>query len=49
MLTSAKSAAVDWLTVNPGAEVADTEFFRLFGRVSRAELILAAIELKRRL
>lgn len=43
------TAAADWLTSNPKADITDAEFFRLFGQISRAELILAAIEHKRRL
>jgi len=43
------SAAADWLTSNPEADIKDAEFFRLFGEMSRAELILAAIEHKQRL
>lgn len=42
------SAAADWLTSNPGADINDEEFFHLFGEISRAELILAAIEHKKR-
>jgi hypothetical protein len=43
------TAAADWLTLNPGATITDAEFVRLFSQLSRAELILAAIEHKRRL
>jgi hypothetical protein len=43
------TAAADWLTLNPGATITDAEFFRLFSQLSRGELILAAIEHKRRL
>lgn len=43
------TAAADWLTVTPGADISDPEFIRLFNYLSRAELILAAIEHKRRL
>lgn len=43
------TAAADWLTLNPGSDITDPEFFRLFSQLSRAELILAAIEHKRRL
>ncbi|MBE1529506.1 hypothetical protein GGC65_003962 [Sphingopyxis sp. OAS728] len=42
------TAAADWLTLNPTTSISDPEFVRLFGRLSRAELILAAIEHKRR-
>ena len=42
-------AAADWLTLNRGADITNPEFFRLFRQLSRAELILAAIEHKRRL
>lgn len=41
-------AAADWLALNPGRHITDPEFIRLFSRLSRAELILAAIEHKRR-
>lgn len=43
------TAAADWLTMNPGADIAHPDFLRLFGRLSRAELILAAIEHRRRI
>ena len=43
------TAAADWLTLNRSEDVTHPEFVRLFGQMSRAELILAAIELKRRL
>ena len=43
------TAAADWLTLNCGEDVTHPEFVRLFGQLSRAELILAAIEHKRRL
>ncbi|WP_447753147.1 hypothetical protein [Sphingopyxis fribergensis] len=43
------TAAADWLTLNPGADITDLEFFRMFSQLSRAELILAAIEHKRRI
>lgn len=43
------AAAADWLTLNPGATITEPEFFRLFSQLSRAELILAAIEHKRRI
>lgn len=42
-------AAADWLTLNQGADITHPEFFRLFGQLSRAELILAAIEHRQRL
>lgn len=42
------TAAADWLTLNPRGTIADHEFIRLFRQLSRAELILAAIEHKRR-
>lgn len=42
------TAAADWLTLNPRASIADPEFIRSFRQLSRAELILAAIEHKRR-
>ena len=42
-------AAADWLTLNPGAHITSPEFFRMFSQLSRAELILAAIEHKRRI
>lgn len=43
------TAAADWLSLNPEASITDIEFFRLFGQLTRAELILAAIEHKRRI
>ena len=43
------TAAADWLTLNRGEDMRHPQFFRLFGQLSRAELILAAIEHKRRL
>lgn len=43
------TAAADWLTLNPRADITHLEFYRLFNQLSRAELILAAIEHKRRL
>lgn len=43
------AAAADWLTLNPGKSIADHEFFRLFGQLTRAELILAAIDHKQRI
>ncbi|SEH13066.1 hypothetical protein SAMN05428974_0647 [Sphingopyxis sp. YR583] len=43
------SAAADWLALNPGKSIADHEFFRLFGQLTRAELILAAIDHKQRI
>lgn len=43
------TAAADWLTLNRGEDVTHPEFVRLFGQLSRAELVLAAIEHKRRL
>lgn len=43
------TAAADWLTLNRGEGLTHPEFVRLFGQLSRAELILAAIEHKRRL
>lgn len=42
------TAAADWLTLNPRGKISDPEFARLFRQLSRAELILAAIERKRR-
>lgn len=42
------TAAADWLTLNPRGKISDPEFVRLFRQLSRAELILAAIEHKRR-
>lgn len=42
------TAAADWLTLNPRASIADPEFVSSFCQLSRAELILAAIEHKRR-
>ncbi|RYY25372.1 MAG: hypothetical protein EOP62_13945 [Sphingomonadales bacterium] len=42
------TAAADWLTLNCGENVTHPEFVWLFGQLSRAELILAAIEHKRR-
>lgn len=41
--------AANWLTAHPGASITDLEFRRLFGHLSRAELILAAIEHRQRL
>jgi hypothetical protein len=41
-------AAADWLALNPGSDITAPEFFRMFGQLSRAELILAAIEHKER-
>lgn len=43
------TAAADWLTLNPCCTVAAPEFVRLFSQLSRAELILAAVEHKRRI
>ncbi len=43
------AAAADWLTLNPARGIADHEFFRLFGQLTRAELILAAIDHKQRI
>lgn len=43
------TAAADWLMLNPGRDITHPDFFRLFSQLSRAELILAAIEHKRRL
>lgn len=43
------TAAADWLTLNPGAEIMSPEFFRMFSQLTRSELILAAIEHKRRI
>lgn len=43
------TAAADWLTLNRGDDVKHPQFVQLFGQLSRAELILAAIEHKRRL
>lgn len=51
-LTGRKSywtAAADWLTLNACKSIADPEFNRLFSQLSRAELILAAVEHKRRI
>lgn len=42
------TAAADWLSLNPLGSISDSEFVRLFGQLSRAELLLAAIEHKRR-
>lgn len=43
------AAAADWLTLNPGAAITDPEFVGRFSQLSRAELILAAIEHRRRI
>ena len=43
------TAAADWLTLNPRSDITSIEFVRLFSQLSRAELILAAIEHKRRI
>lgn len=43
------SAAADWLLLHPGGDITHPEFFRLFGHLSRAELVLAVIERKRRI
>jgi len=43
------TAAADWLMLNRGADIFHATFFGLFSQLSRAELILAAIEHKRRL
>jgi len=43
------AAAADWLTLNPEKGIADHEFFRLFGQLTRAELILAALDHKQRI
>lgn len=43
------TAAADWLTLHIGAGISDADFRRRFGELSRAELILAAIEHRRRL
>jgi hypothetical protein len=42
------TSAADWLTLNPRGRISDPEFVRQFRQLSRAELILAAIEHKRR-
>ncbi|WP_432769971.1 MAG: hypothetical protein HEQ22_04280 [Sphingopyxis sp.] len=42
------TAAADWVSLNPLGSITDAEFVRLFGQLSRAELLLAAIEHKRR-
>jgi hypothetical protein len=42
------TAAADWLALNPRSDITDPEFFRKFSQLSRAELILAAIEHKQR-
>jgi|GEM_PF-2292135 len=42
------TAAADWLTLNPGSGITHPDFFRMFQQLSRAELILAAIEHRRR-
>ena len=42
------TAAADWFSLNPLGSISDAEFIRLFGQLSRAELLLAAIEQKRR-
>lgn len=42
------TAAADWFSLNPLGSISDAEFIRLFGQLSRAELLLAAIEHKRR-
>lgn len=41
-------AAADWLSRHPRRSTSHAEFIRLFGQLSRAELLLAAIEHKRR-
>ena len=43
------TAAADWLALNPGSDITDPDFFRMFSHLSRAELILAAIEHKERI
>jgi hypothetical protein len=43
------SAAADWLTLNKAGSICEPEFLRLFSRLSRSELILAAIEHRRRI
>lgn len=43
------TAAADWLSHHIGRDMTDAEFCRLFGKLSRGELILAAIEHRRRL
>lgn len=47
--TTCCAAAADWLTLNPAAAITDPEFVRRFSLLSRAELILAAIENRRRI
>lgn len=42
------TAAADWLSRHPRRSTSHSEFIRLFGQMSRAELLLAAIEHKRR-
>ena len=43
------TAAADWLSRHVGRDMTDADFCRLFGKLSRGELILAAIEHRRRL
>lgn len=42
------TAAAEWLSRNPRRSTSHSEFIRLFGQLSRAEFLLAAIEHKRR-
>lgn len=42
------TAAADWLSRNQRRSTSHSEFIRLFGQLSRAEFLLAAIEHKRR-
>ncbi|MBE1526825.1 hypothetical protein GGC65_001281 [Sphingopyxis sp. OAS728] len=43
------TAAADWLMQHVGADIFDADFRHRFGELSRAELILAAIEYRSRL
>lgn len=43
------TSAADWLSHHVGRDMTDADFCRLFGKLSRGELILAAIEHRRRL
>ena len=42
------TAAAEWLSRNPRRSTSHSEFILLFGQMSRAELLLSAIEHKRR-
>lgn len=43
------NASADWLSCHIGRDMTDEEFCRLFGKLSRGELIFAAVAHRRRL